>query len=151
MLQLYCYDSLKYFPLLHACHFISQELQRGFFLLASFPFLHLINIYIYIYIFFRESFNLWRLLQMIAHYHRIKISISFWCSWGLNPWSLIQLSETLLVELTETHIIIYIWLITINHLSPQPLIIRGPLIVCGLILTEVTNITVVHPATWSVF
>ena len=53
MLQLYCYDSLKCFPLLHACHFISQELQRGFFLLASIPFLHLI--YIYIFFFFLQK------------------------------------------------------------------------------------------------
>ena len=126
MLQLYCYDSLKCFPLLHACHFISQELQRGFFLLASIPFLHLIYIYIYFFLFFfRKSFNLWRPLQMIAHYYRTKISIGFWCSWGLNPRSLIQLSEILLIELTGSHVIIYIWLITINHLSPRPLIIRG--------------------------
>ena len=62
-------------------------------------------------IFFRESFNLWRPLLMIAHYHQIKTPISFWCRRRLNFRSLIQPSETLPVELTETHengIIIFI-------------------------------------------
>ena len=40
---------------------------------------------------------------MIAFYHQIKIPISFWCKRGLNLKSLIQLSETLPVELIETH------------------------------------------------
>ena len=53
--------------------------------------------------FFRESFNLWHPLLMITLYHRTKIPISFWCRRGLNPRSLIQPSETLLVELTGTH------------------------------------------------
>ena len=37
-----------------------------------------------------------------SSYHQIKTQISFWCKRGLNPKSLIQPSETLLVELTET-------------------------------------------------
>ena len=53
--------------------------------------------------FFRESFNLWHSLLMITLYHQTKIPISFWCRRGLNPRSLIQPSETLLVELTGTH------------------------------------------------
>ena len=53
--------------------------------------------------FFRESFNLWHPLLMIALYHQTKIPISFWCRRGLNHRSLIQPSETLLVELTGTH------------------------------------------------
>ena len=36
--------------------------------------------------FFRESFNLQRLLLMIALYHQIKILIDFWCKQGLNSW-----------------------------------------------------------------
>ena len=37
------------------------------------------------------------------HYYQTKTLISFWCRRGLNPKSLIQLSETLPVELTGTH------------------------------------------------
>ena len=51
----------------------------------------------------KESFNLWRPLLMIALYHQTKTPIRFWCRWGLNSRSLIQPSETLLVELIETH------------------------------------------------
>ena len=51
----------------------------------------------------RDSFNLWCLLLMIVLYHQTKIPIDFWCRQGLNPKSFIQLSETLLVELTRTH------------------------------------------------
>ena len=60
-----------------------------------------IYIYIYLFFFFRESFNLWCLFLMIVYYHQTKTSISFW--WGLNLRSLIQLSETLPIELTGTH------------------------------------------------
>ena len=35
-----------------------------------------------LFFFFLESFNLWRLLLMIALYHQIKISINFWCRRG---------------------------------------------------------------------
>ena len=35
-------------------------------------------------------------------YHQTKIPIGFWYRRGLNPKSLIQPSETLLVELTRT-------------------------------------------------
>ena len=55
------------------------------------------------FFFFRESFNLWRLLLMITIYHQTKTSISFWYRRGLNPKSLIQPSETLAVELVGTH------------------------------------------------
>ena len=65
-------------------------------------FFSLIEIFIYLNFFFWESFNLWRPLLMIALYHQIKTPISFWCRRGLNPRSLIQPSETLLVELTGT-------------------------------------------------
>ena len=40
---------------------------------------------------------------MVAHYHQTKTPISFWCRRGLNSRSLIQLSETLPVELIGTH------------------------------------------------
>ena len=40
---------------------------------------------------------------MIVFYHQTKILISFWCKRGLNLRSLIQPSETLLIDLTETH------------------------------------------------
>ena len=43
---------------------------------------------------------------MIVFYHQVKILISFWCKQRLNLKSLIQLSETLQVELTETHALI---------------------------------------------
>ena len=55
------------------------------------------------FFFFRESFNLWRPLLMIAMYHQTKTPISFWCRPGLNPKSIIQSSETLVVELPGTH------------------------------------------------
>ena len=56
-----------------------------------------------LHFFLRESFNLWRLLLMIALYHQTKTLISFWYRRRLNPKSLIQPSETLLVEVTVTH------------------------------------------------
>ena len=40
---------------------------------------------------------------MIVFYHQTKIPINFWCRRGLNPRSFIQPSETLPVELIETH------------------------------------------------
>ena len=39
-----------------------------------------------------------------ALYHQIKTLIGFWCRRKLNPRSLIQPSEILSIELTETHI-----------------------------------------------
>ena len=52
---------------------------------------------------FWDSFNLWCPLLIIVLYHQIKTSICFWCRKKLNPRSLIQLLETLPVELTWTH------------------------------------------------
>ena len=43
---------------------------------------------------------------MIAPCHQTKTPISFWCRQELNPRSLIQPSETLPVELTETTIVV---------------------------------------------
>ena len=43
---------------------------------------------------------------MIALYHQTKTPVSFWCRQGLNPRSLIQSSDTLLVELVGTHNIV---------------------------------------------
>ena len=40
---------------------------------------------------------------MIDFYHQFKISIAFWCRRKLNFKSLIQLSDTLLVELIRIH------------------------------------------------
>ena len=60
----------------------------------------------FFFFFFWESFNLWRSLLMIAHYHQTKTLISFWCRRGLNPRSLIPPSETLPIELTRTHMFI---------------------------------------------
>ena len=45
----------------------------------------------------------WLSLLMIVLYHQIKIPFDFWCRRGLNPRSLIQPSEALLVELTGTY------------------------------------------------
>ena len=55
--------------------------------------------------------NLWHSLPMINIYHQIKTPISFWCKRGLNPRSLIQLSKTLSIELTEIH-----WRVQNNNL-----------------------------------
>ena len=52
---------------------------------------------------FTSNDNLWRPLLMIALYHQTKTPISSWCRRGLIHRSLIQPSETLLVELTGTH------------------------------------------------
>ena len=49
-----------------------------------------------------KDFNLWHLILMIAIYHQTKTPISFWWKWKLNPKFLIQPSETLPIELTET-------------------------------------------------
>ena len=61
----------------------------------------------FIFFIFRECFNLWRPLLMIALYHQTKTPINFWCRRGLNPRSLIQLSETLSIELIGTHVPIF--------------------------------------------
>ena len=57
------------------------------------------TIYIFIYL---EKVSTWRPLLMITLYHQIKIPI--------NLRSLIQLLETLPVELTETHCIYIKWI-----------------------------------------
>ena len=44
-------------------------------------------------------------MTSVILYYLTKTLISFYCRRGLNPKSLIQLSETLLVELTETHVL----------------------------------------------
>ena len=59
---------------------------------------------------FRESFNLWCPLLLITLYHQTKTLISFWYRRGLNPRSLIQLSEILPIELTGTHHYFQTWL-----------------------------------------
>ena len=56
-----------------------------------------------LFIYFLESFNLWRPLLMIILYHQTKTPISFWCRWRLNSRSLIHPLETLPVELTGIH------------------------------------------------
>ena len=63
----------------------------------------LLFLYRYSILFFLESFNLWRLLLMITLYHQTKTPISFSCRQKLNSKFLIQLSETLPVELIRTH------------------------------------------------
>ena len=57
-----------------------------------------------IFFFLGKSFNLWHSLLMIILYHQTKTPISFLCRQGLNHRSLIQLSETLPIKLTGTHI-----------------------------------------------
>ena len=59
--------------------------------------------YDHFYFYFLENSNLWYPLLVITFYHQVKTLICFWCMWELNFRSLIQLSETLLVELIETH------------------------------------------------
>ena len=76
--------------------------------------------------FFLESFNLWRLLLIIALYHQTKTPISFYCRRGLNSRSLIQPLETLPVKLTGTHhwylqvsfyfLLIYLFILLLNKL-----------------------------------
>ena len=63
----------------------------------------IVVIWVKLFFFLGESFNLWRPLLMIALYHQTKTLISFWYRRGLNPRSLIQPSEILPVELTRTH------------------------------------------------
>ena len=46
-------------------------------------------------------------LLMMVIYHQTKTPISFWYRRGLNPRSFIQLLESLLVELTRTHVYLY--------------------------------------------
>ena len=52
---------------------------------------------------FWESFNLWLSLLMIVFYYQTKTLVNFLCRQGLNLIYLIQLLETLPVELTGTH------------------------------------------------
>ena len=88
---------------LGVCHFDSQNFLGSF----RFTFSNkLSKIYGSMVFFFRESFNLWRLLLMIAFYHQTKTPINFWWKQELNPISLIQLSKALLVELIRT----YLWI-----------------------------------------
>ena len=57
---------------------------------------------------------------MIALYHQIKIPISFLCRRGLNPISLIQPSEILLIKLTETHILLPLLIIRVLYIYSSP-------------------------------
>ena len=105
----------------HICHFIGKQTTFFFFSFTYFASLSMLALvldlvlknYIVIFsttkyqnvaiFFLRESFNLWRPLLIITFYHQTKTPINFWCRRGLNPRSLIQLSETLLIELTGTY------------------------------------------------
>ena len=51
---------------------------------------------------------------MIVLYHQTKIPISFLCRWELNLRSLIQPSETLPVELIETHSCLFLLVFRTN-------------------------------------
>ena len=53
---------------------------------------------------FWQNFNLWRTLLVIDFFIYIKTPIDFLYKWGLNLRSLIQLSNSLSVELTGTNI-----------------------------------------------
>ena len=88
--------------LLSGCIFFRRKLHFLPYIFTRFP-LWSLSFFIFIFI-FRESFNLWRPLLMIDLYHQIKTPINFWCRRGLNPRSLIQLSKTLSIELTGTHV-----------------------------------------------
>ena len=52
-------------------------------------------------------------------YHQTKTTIGFWCRRELNSRSLIQPSETLLVELIGTHKIIKLWTNNLYSLLPR--------------------------------
>ena len=54
------------------------------------------------HLFFSKSISTYGIM-IIAFYHQTKTPIGFWCRRELNPRSLIQLSETLSVELIRTH------------------------------------------------
>ena len=56
------------------------------------------SFFFFIFYFFRESFNLWRPLLIIALYHQTKTPINFLCKQELNIISLIQPSKTLLIK-----------------------------------------------------
>ena len=56
-----------------------------------------------IFFFFYKEFQLIASAPDDALYYQTKTLIDFWCRWWLNLKSLIQLSETLLVELIKTH------------------------------------------------
>ena len=58
----------------------------------------------FLHLFFIESFNIWHPLLIIALYHQTKTPIIFWYRRRLNSRYFIQLSETLPIELTGTHI-----------------------------------------------
>ena len=57
-------------------------------------------------IYFLKGFNLWCSFLMIAFYHQINTPINFWCRRRLNLGFLIQLSNILPIELTETYYLI---------------------------------------------
>ena len=56
-----------------------------------------------LYLFFRKEFQLMASAPNDSSYHQSKTPINFWCKQGLNFRFLIQLSETLPIELTKTH------------------------------------------------
>ena len=94
--------------------------MRGFFFFFFWIYFYLFYSLYFFFIFFLKSFNLWRSLLMIALYHQIKIPISFLCRRGLNPISLIQPSEILLIELTETHILLPLLTIRVLYIYSSP-------------------------------
>ena len=51
-----------------------------------------------------ESFNIWHPIMIITVLLLNQNTSQFWCRQWLNPRSLIQPSEILLIELTETHL-----------------------------------------------
>ena len=80
---------------------IPRKCKRPFFEKRNCDFLNYRDMNFFFF-FFRESFNLWHPLLMIALYQQTKTPISFWCRRRLNPRSLIQPSETLPVETLVT-------------------------------------------------
>ena len=94
----HCWHFVDFIKFSHFTLVISQFSKSLFYLFIW------ISILVYFFFFFfRENFNLWRLLLIITFYHQTKTPIGFWCRRGLNPRFLIQLSETLPIELVRTH------------------------------------------------
>ena len=84
----------------HVC--MSKWTKREL-LLASFILLDNERYHKCFFFFFERKFQLMASILDDGLYHQTKITIGFWCRWRLNPRFLIQLSETLPVELTGTH------------------------------------------------
>ena len=89
--------------------------------MKSDEFLEMVQFYIYIYIFFFFEREFQPMASVLDNSSLLsdQDTNQFWCRRGLNPISLIQPSETLLVELTGTHVQFHISLEGFQLLSQR--------------------------------